>query len=276
MTRAIEKAMPELDILYLGDTLHVPYGKRSPRAVYKYTRQAMDYMFSQDCRLIIIACNTASASALRQLQQIYLPKKWPDRRILGVVVPTLEVSADKGYKKIGLLGTSNIVESGIYEQELRKIDPQIKIYSQAAPLLVPLIEDGGIKYAHEILQDYLAPLVAKNVESIMLGCTHYPFLKDIISGIANEKRPEPNPEIHILSQDDLIPPKLAEYFARHPEIDKDIGRSARREYQVTDLTRNYQQSADNIYGRPISLELVRLPEAQWEDDYIPDLERASV
>lgn len=281
IARAIKDKMPDVDIVYLGDTLHVPYGKRSPKAVYDFTKRAMDFLFDQDCQLIVIACNTASASALRQLQQIYLPKRFPaenhdHRRILGVVVPTLEAAVEKGFKNIGILGTSNIVEKGVYKEELQKIDPDIQIHQQAAPLLVPLIEDGGIKYAHDILRDYIAPLKSKQVDSIILGCTHYPYLKNIISGIANEDLASDAREIKILSQDTLIPEKLVEYLDNHPEISNALSRTGQIDFFVTDITHSYRQSAKDIYRGHIDLELVELPGHRQEDDYVPDLEKVSV
>ena len=268
IARAIRSALPDIDMIYLGDTLHVPYGKRSPKAVYDFTKRSVEFLFEQDCNLIIIACNTASASALRQLQQIYLPKSWPDRRILGVVVPTLECAVEEGLKNIGILGTSNIISGGIYKQELSKIDPDVEIHQQAAPLLVPLIEEGGIKYAHDILTDYIAPLQAKGVDSIILGCTHYPYLKNFIAGIAGE-------DIKILSQDDIIPKKLKDYLRRHPEIADKIGRSGESDFFVTDITDNYRQSAVDMMGGRVDLKLVTLPHSTGEDDYVPDLERVN-
>lgn len=281
IARAIKDKMPDLDMVYLGDTLHVPYGKRSPKAVYDFTKRAMNFLFDQDCQLIVIACNTASASALRQLQQIYLPKRFPgknhdDRRILGVVVPTLEATVEKGFKNIGILGTSNIIEGGVYKQELQKIDPAIQIHQQAAPLLVPLIEDGGIKYAHDILTDYIAPLKAKNVDSIILGCTHYPYLKTIIAGIANEGIGDSaDQEIAILSQDTLIPDKLEEYLDNHPEISEILSRTSKSEFFVTDITQTYRESANEIYRGTVDLNLVELPRYNDEDDYAPNLKRLS-
>lgn len=266
---AVRRRIPDIDMVYLGDTLHVPYGKRSPKAVYDFTKRCVDFLFrEQNCNLVVIACNTASASALRQLQQIYLPKTFPDRRILGVIVPTLECAVEMGLKHIGILGTSNIITGGVYDYELRKIDPAIEIHQQAAPLLVPLIEDGGIKYAEDILNDYISPMKNKGVDSIILGCTHYPYLKRIISGIAGE-------DIKILSQDELIPQKLEDYLERHPEISAPIGRNGKSVFYVTDITQNYRDTAQDMTGHAIDFEVVTLPNAIGEDDYVPNLERAS-
>ncbi len=131
---SIRKRMPDYDYLYLGDTLHLPYGRRSDAAIYDLSEKAMRYLFAQGCDLIIMACNTASAAALRKLQQGFLAREFPERRILGVVVPTLEVAIDHGAERIGLLATQRTVQSNIYEAELRKINPAVTLTAVAAPL----------------------------------------------------------------------------------------------------------------------------------------------
>ena len=141
ITKAIRDRLPSHDIVYYGDTLNVPYGNRSEKAVYDHTKAAIDYLFEQDCSLIIMACNTANASSLRKIQQKYLPKTYPDRRVLGVIVPTLETAHEKKHTRIGLLATHNLVSSGVYQEELYKINPEIKLFAQSCPLLVPLIEN---------------------------------------------------------------------------------------------------------------------------------------
>ena len=167
IAKAIREAMPDIDMLYYGDTLHLPYGSRSQDAIYNYTLQAVEQMFAADCGLIIIACNTASAAALRRLQQEYLPKAYPQRRILGVVVPTLEVAVERHHKKFGLLTTRYIADSGIYANELQKINPEIELYASAAPLLVPMIEQGGMKWIRPVLEDYMRPLLAKDIDCLL-------------------------------------------------------------------------------------------------------------
>lgn len=157
IARAIRETLPDVDMVYFGDTLHLPYGNRSVEAIYAYSRNAMDFLFAQDCQLVVTACNTVSASALRPLQQVYLPARFPDRRILGVVVPTLECCLDRGYKNLGVIATHHIVRSGIYAAELTKLDPAIKIHQQATPLLVPMIENDGMKWIRPVLEEYLAP-----------------------------------------------------------------------------------------------------------------------
>ena len=267
ISSAIQKSMPSLNILYLGDTLHLPYGKRSAKAVYNYTRAGIDFLFDQGCQLIIVACNTASASALRQLQQIYLPKFYPDRRLLGVIVPTLEVTVEQGCKRIGVLGTSNIVAGGIYKDELSKIDPDIHIFQQAAPLLVPLIEDGGHQYCQPILKDYIAPLLDHEIDSLILGCTHYPYLKKEISDIVGSY-------VTVISQDELIPSKLQNYLDRHENLNKAIIYKGQRRFCLTDITQNYKDTAAKMFGHSLELEHVSLSPYSFDDDFVADLERA--
>ena len=247
IAKSIKTHMPSLDMMYLGDTLHVPYGNRSEEAIYEYCYKGVEFLFSQNCNLIIMACNTGSAAALRRLQQEYLPGRYPERRILGVVVPTLETAVDLGHKKIGLIATNYIIKSNIYEEELQKINPNVRIYSQATPLLVPLIENDGMEWAGAVLRSYLQPLLDRKIESLILGCTHYPFLKNII-------REEAGDNLVLLSQDDILPQKLNDYFKRHPEISKPIGRLGLQDFFVTDLTDSYQRSAHFIYNKDIIIE----------------------
>ena len=245
ITKAIRDQMPDIDMMYFGDTLHLPYGNRSDEAIYMYTQNAMNYMFEQGCSLIIIACNTASATALRRLQQTWLKKTWPDRNILGVVVPTLETAIERGYKKLGLIATNYSIKSNAYEQELTKINPDIQMVQKATPLLVPLIENDGMPYIDKVLHDYLDPMVKQGIECLILGCTHYPFLKPQIQKIIGK-------DIELLSQDEIIPAKLAEYLKRHPEYK--ISRNGKTEFIVSDLTDNYRKAAEDIYGSALAID----------------------
>ena len=271
MARAIQNHLPDLDIAYLGDTLHVPYGKRSSRAVYNFTKAGISFLFEQaGCELIILACNTACGAALRPLQQIYLPKQAKDRphqRILGVVVPMLEHIIAQDFKRIGILGTPGTVDGNIYGRELAELAPGIEIYQNAAPLLVPLIEDGGYQYVRPILRDYMAPLMGQDVEAIILGCTHYPYLKDMAADIAG-------PGIQILSQDDIVPAKLEEYLAKHSKIAQNISCSGARDFYLTDVTEAYLRTAGKLFGGEVDFQSVELTYPSHEnDDYVPDLKR---
>ena len=250
IAQSVIKAMPDYDYVYLGDTLHVPYGKRSKQTIYDYSESCVDYLFrEQNCQLIVTACNTVSAAALRQLQQSYLPAHYPDRRILGVVVPTLEAAKDSGHTNIGVIATEYTINSNIYKEELEKVSADIQITQKATPLLVPLIEHDGVKYSDEILNDYLKPLKKSYITALILGCTHYPRMKCKIQNILGEG-------ITILSQDDIIPVKLQDYLNRHPEHTSKLTRTRTRCYLVTDLTESYQTTAQSLCSEEITLENV--------------------
>jgi len=248
IAKAIRQALPEHDMVYLGDTLHVPYGSRSFEAVMDFTTQSIDYLFREaDCKLIIVACNTSSAVTLRALQQNYLVKNYPDRRILGVVVPTLETAIERGYKRIGLMATERMVQSGIYKTELEKLEQGISLFQEASPLLVPAIELGSSEWIEPILMSYLNPLLAKNIECLILGCTHYAFLKTMVQKAVGTS-------VNVMSQDDIIPAKLVDYLQRHPEIDGQITRNRHTDFFVTDITDSYIRNARNVYDRDLDIQ----------------------
>jgi glutamate racemase len=254
MTKAFRAALPSCDFLYLGDTLHVPYGPRSAEAILRFTTQAVEYLFEQGCPLVIIACNTASANALRSLQQDYLPLHYPDRRVLGVIVPTIEAALQTGHTRIGLIGTAFTIHSRTYDQELHKVNPEIKLSARATPLLVPLAENDGLQYAAPILQDYLAPLLADRIDSLILGCTHYPLFRPTLEAILP-------PGVDIIAQTEVVPPKLVAYVDRHPEIAARISQGSRLHALLTDVTPTYHKIGEQLLGAEVSFEKVVLEDA---------------
>lgn len=251
IAKSIRAALPDHDMVYLGDTLHVPYGSRSEEAVMRYTRQSMEYLFRQDCQLIIMACNTASAVTLRNLQQNYLVEHYPERRILGVVVPTLELAVEKGYKRIGLLATERIVRSAIYKTELEKMGNGVRLFQRSAPLLVPAIELNAREWIGPLMKDYIRPLVEQDIECLILGCTHYTLLRNAI-------RKEIGRKIDVISQDELIPGKLVDYLRRHPEIDGKIAKGGRMDFCITDVTESYVRNARKLFKRDIDIQKVMI------------------
>lgn len=252
IAKAIRDVLPDYDMLYLGDTLHVPYGNRSCDTIYDYSQKAVAFLFEQGCSLVIVACNTVSATALRPLQQHYLPSSiYYDRRILGVVVPTLEYAIDHGTKRLGIIGTRHTIESHIYQMELQKIDPGIQIFQKATPLLVPLIENDGMRWVDDVLESYLTPLLSHDIESLILGCTHYAFLKNRIQNIVGTN-------VKVMSQDDIIPPKLKDYLGRHSERASTLSKKGAIDFMATDLTDAYHIAAEKIYGQNIHIRKVTL------------------
>lgn len=249
--KSIIKKLLDYNYIYLGDTKRVPYGNRSIDTIYEFTEQAVDYLFKQDCQLVILACNTASADALRRIQTEYLPRYYPDQRVLGAIIPTAEELKNmRNLKKVGVIATASTVLSGAFVREIRKIDPEITVIQQAAPLLVPLIENNGHKWIKPVIKGYLQPLLNKKVDAIILGCTHYPVIKNIVRSLAAP--------IPVLSQDEIIPNRLADYLQRHPEIDKKLTKKLARKFFVTDLTDYYQHLGQKWFGQNIVFNIVEI------------------
>ncbi len=239
IAQAVRSALPHYDYLYLGDTLNLPYGRRSDDNIHDLCVAAMRHLFEADCQIVLMACNTASAACLRKLQQGFLAREFPDRRVLGVVVPTLEAATDSGHTRLGLIATERTTHSNIYEVELKKINPAVELYSQATPLLVPLIEHEGERYLDMVLADYLAPLTQRNIDCLILGCTHYVSLKGRIRALT---------DIDILSQDDIVPAKTADYLRRHADMEARLSRGGTFEILATDLNESFEANIKALTG----------------------------
>ena len=244
------KNLSAYDYIYLGDTKHLPYGNKTSIQVYKYTSEAVKFLFEHDCQLVIVACNTASALALRKIQQEFLTKYYPDRRVLGVVIPTLE-EADENHKRkvIGVIATKATVSSHIYKKELMKIDSKAKIYEQDAPKLVPMIEQNSLQNAQKTLKLYLEPLLNRGIEALILGCTHYPILEKQIKTLVGKK-------VKVVSQADFLPKKLANYLKRHREIEKKLSKKHKRLFLVTSYSKNFDNVAKRLFGKKLKFDVV--------------------
>jgi glutamate racemase len=250
ITHSLTNQLPDYDYLYLGDTARVPYGSRSQEAIYTFTKQAVDYLFAQNCALIVIACNTASAEALRRIQQEYLPSNYPGKNVIGVLIPAAEAAvALTKSGKIGVLATTSTIASGAFDRELQKLQPTLRITNQAAPLLVPLAENDGLKWAQPILSSYLEPL--SGCDTIILGCTHYPYFKASIKELVGD-------DVNLILQDELLPLKLRDYLMRHPEYTNKLSQGTAPEFHLTDKTDQAVQLAARLYGRPVDIELVSI------------------
>jgi glutamate racemase len=251
--REFLRVLPEYDYLYLGDNARIPYGTRSDRVVIRFTEQAVDYLFRQGCRLIILACHTASARALRRIQQVYLPARYPEHRVLGVLIPTVEEAlARSRQKRIGVIGTEGTVTSRSFELELKKLDPEVEVLQQACPLLVPIIESGEQDWEGTalILRRYLAPFPGR-VDTLILGCTHYSILKEQIGAIMGNGH-------ELICSGQVTAAKLVDYLERHPEVESRLSRGRTRRYLTTDLTPRFAQLASLFMGRSLSSEVVEL------------------
>lgn len=241
------KTLPEYNYMYLGDNARVPYGEKSPEKIYEYSCEAADFLFKSGCNLIIVACNTASAQALPRLQQEWLPKHYPDRRILGVIKPLAEYAAASGQNRIGVIGTKSTIASGAYKIEIGKINPKISVVEKSAPLLVPLIEEGWSKKPETkmILKKYLRPLKEACVQTIILACTHYPFLISDIKRISGKKINVPDPG-------EIVADSLKEYLQRHQELDLKKTKKSSLKFFTTDKQKLFKELGRKFLGREIS------------------------
>ncbi len=245
--RAFLRELPAYDYLYLGDNARAPYGNKSLDVIYQYTRQAVDFLFQKGCILIILACNTASAKALRRIQQTWLPLHYPQRRVLGVVIPVAEAGVQvTRYGRVGVIGTRATIESQVYEQELDKLRRDLKVFGLACPLLVPLVEEGwvGKPETNMILKKYLRRMKGKKVDTLILGCTHYPFLQRDIERIMGKN-------CTVLSGPDTVAEKLEEYLRRHPEIEERLSRQNRVSFFTTDDPGRFRALGEKFLGRTV-------------------------
>lgn len=248
IARSIKKYLPEYDYVYLGDTKRVPYGSRSHEVIYEFTCEALKCLFEKEnCNLVILACNTASSKALCQIQQNFLPKYFPNKKVLGVLIPTTEVSVN--YKKIGVLATRGTVASHTFKTEINKLNPKTKVFEVASPLLVPFIEEGEKELVKPILAKYLKSLLSKNIDALILGCTHYPILK-------KEFRVLVPKNIKIISQDEIIPKKLEDYLSRHKEIK--LSKKGNIKILFTDITPRVKELSQKWFGGNAKLELIKI------------------
>lgn len=249
--KALEKVLPEYDFLYLGDNARTPYGTRSFDVVYEYTLQAVKYLFSQNCPLVIIACNTASAKALRNIQQLDLPKIAPNNRVLGVIRPSVEkVSAITKNGHVGVLGTVGTVVSESYPIELEKwSESKVKsTVQEACPMWVPIVENNEINTegADYFIKKNIENILRKdpNLDTLVLGCTHYPLLADIIQKYVPDT-------IEILEQGEIVAEKLIDYLKRHTEMNNRLSKTGNRVFQTTESAETFENKASLFLGRDV-------------------------
>ncbi|MGE6221270.1 glutamate racemase [Nubsella zeaxanthinifaciens] len=246
---SITKILPNYNYIYLGDNARSPYGDHSFETVYQYTLECVEWLFSQGCPLVILACNTASAKALRNIQQLDLPKKYPHHRVLGVIRPTAEVIGTfTETNTVGVLGTRGTVKSGSYVIEINKFFPEVQVYQQSCPMWVPLIENGehDQEGADYFVQKYVGELMAQaaEIDTILLACTHYPLMVPKIKAYIS-------PEIKLISQGDIVANSLADYLVRHPEIANNLGRQGEQLFYTTGDTETFDQHASVFLGKEI-------------------------
>ena len=255
--KEFSKQLPEYDYLYLGDNARTPYGTRSFETVYNYTLESVKYLFNKKCDLVILACNTASAKALRTIQQHDLPmlgrgQALPKQRVLGVIRPSVEaIGQYTQTNHVGILGTVGTILSQSYPIEIAKINPNIQVFQEACQMWVPLVE------SHEHLNDGADYYIKKNIENLLrkspkidlfvLACTHYPLMIEKI-------RKHTPQEINILSQGSIVAKSLADYLKRHPEIDNKLGKNGTITFQTTDSPELFDKFATVFFGKAVKSE----------------------
>jgi glutamate racemase len=254
--REVIKRLPEYNYIYLGDNLRTPYGSRSREAIYDFTAEGATELFKRGAEIIILACNTSSAVALRKLQREFLPINFPDKKILGIIIPTAEeIGNYTKNKNIGILATEATAGALTYTKEIGKIYPNIRVVEQGCPLLVPLIEAGKLE-GQEIevaVQNYIKELLATDdkIDTIILGCTHYAIIANIIKKYAPM-------DVKVLSQSEIIAEKLKNYIARHPEIEIKLKKEGKRQYFTTQEAERINNLANLFYGEKIKIEKINL------------------
>ena len=246
----VQKALPEYDYLYFGDNARAPYGNRSFDVVYEYTLEAVQFLFDQGCPLVVLACNTASAKALRTIQQNDLPKLDPEKRVLGVIRPsTEEIGFLSKTRHVGILGTTGTIQSESYVIELKKFAADVLVSQHACPMWVPLIENekhqhpAGIQFIEEDVKELLKkdPLI----DTIILACTHYPVVAEKIQQIAGK-------DIKVVSQGPIVADKLKQYLKAHPEMEEKLSKNALREFYSSESTIVFNEKAERFLGYPVT------------------------
>jgi glutamate racemase len=254
--KSIRRLLPQYDYIYLGDNARTPYGNRSFEAVLKFATEGVDYLFRQGCPLVIIACNTASAKALRSLQQNWLPRHYPERRVLGVIRPTVEsIRSYTRNNKVALWATAGTVRSQSFAIEIEKYAPGIALAQQPCPMLVPLVEAGelegeGLDY---FIKKYWQQTQSQipNIDALLLACTHYPLILSRIKALIPQN-------VRVISQDEIVPPSLKYYLNRHPEHEVRVSKNGGCRYLTTDACEHFDHLGEIFMGQQINSEKVAL------------------
>ena len=252
----IRELMPEYDFLYLGDNARTPYGTRSFEVVYEFTSQAVKALFDMGCPLVILACNTASAKALRTIQQIDLPKIDPRKRVLGIIRPTVESLGDITQSRhVGILATSGTIKSQSYPLEIKKLFPDITVSGEACPIWVPLVESGEAQSdgADYFVRRHIDNLLAKDdkIDTIILGCTHYPILYDKI-------RQYTPAHINVITQGEYVGRSLVHYMERHPEMDALCTKQGTCRFLTTESVDIFRGYASIFFDSTIQVQSIAL------------------
>ena len=252
----IREVLPEYDYIYLGDNARAPYGTRSFEVVYEFTRQAVNKLFDMGCHLVILACNTASAKALRSIQMNDLPQIDPARRVLGVIRPTVECIGEISKNQhIGVLATAGTIKSESYPLEIHKLFPEIQVSGTACPMWVSLVEnnesqDEGADY---FIRKYIDQLLSKDpqIDTVILGCTHFPILLPKIRQYIPD-------HISVIAQGEYVAESLKDYLKRHPEMDAKCTKNGNCQFYTTEAEEKFSESASTFLRQQISVKHMTL------------------
>ena len=248
--RSIVDALPDYNYLYLGDNARAPYGNRSFETVYHYTLECVNWLFDEGCDLVILACNTASAKALRQIQQVDLPKRKDHKRVLGVIRPTTEsIGEYSNAGVIGVLGTAGTVASNSYPIEIAKFFPQLIVEQEACPMWVYLVEHNQMEGdgADYFVKQHINRILTRNpqIDTLLLACTHYPLLMKTIQKFVPK-------QVRLVTQGGIVADKLKDYLLRHPEIESGLMRNNRRDFVTTDDAEAFDLQASLFFGETVN------------------------
>lgn len=247
--KSIKEKLPVYDYIYLGDNARAPYGNRSFETVYEYTLECVEWFFKMGCPLVILACNTASAKALRRIQQHDLPKWGNDKRVLGVIRPTAEAAGKfTKTKVVGVLGTKGTIESGSYPIEIHKFHPEIRVVQQACPMWVHLIENNehNTPEADFFIRKHLKSLMEQSdeIDTILLACTHYPIIQDQIRKYIPQ-------HIRLVSQGGIVASSLEDYLQRHPQMEQMLSKTGSLRFFTTDDPADFNEHASIFFGEEV-------------------------
>jgi glutamate racemase len=263
---ALLKTLPDYDYLFLADSARAPYGARSQDVINQFTLESVEWLFDEGCTVVILACNTASARALRNIQQLHLPVHRPDRRVLGVVRPSVEALAglppgaipgettpSPARGIVAVVGTESTIASDSYGIEIRKLAPGLELVQQACPMWVPLVEAGELSGpgAEWFLRESLAPVLKNSPQRLLLGCTHYPLLLPAL-------RPLIPASVEILDQAEIVTTRFADWLQRHPEHEIGLARNGRRRFATTDDPVWFAERGQRLLGQSLTAERARL------------------
>lgn len=248
VVRALSRLLPGYDIIYFGDTARTPYGTKSPETVIGYSLEITGFLLNKGAKIIVIACNTASSVAFENIKDAY------DLPVFEVITPAVDLSIENSKDfKIGIIGTRATVNSETYEKKIRNIKPGARVYSCACPLLVPLVEEGWLNKPETamIVKKYLYPLKVRQIDTLILGCTHYPLLKKLIHKKIGKK-------VYIVDSSIAVAGEVKQFLDKHPEIDNRMGKRGVTKFFVSDVTEQFKKTAMKTLGKNILLEQAKV------------------